>query len=407
MAVDNAKIQEPWWLAGRMQVCTVGAIAVLFLVLLIHAFHMAYRAGGYDFTTYLLAGRCLWEGHNPYQAELPFPYIYPLFLAFVLIPLAFGPYWLANAVWFLLSAASLVIACVSIERLASGESRNTDRYLAAAGLITMFLLFSPIQCGMAEGQVNPLVLVCCTMFYASYTRNRPLPAGAWLGAAIAIKVLPAVLLVFLVARRKYRILLWTLLFTALFCLLPVVIVGKNLLAYYHSYLDVFLWPSMAHTAANSRTHFSFAASVGCFFPAVPSLWLKIVTGSIVMAGLAAVEMTAPRSDRPCLDIWCFCGYLVGCLALSPVVELHHFVLAAPAVFLLTVRTLADRSWTTRAVAWSMGAFVTFFDVIAERDQTKLSYFVGLVILLAVLVLANRHQQVALEGREEDGRLLPA
>jgi uncharacterized membrane protein YhaH (DUF805 family) len=94
------------------------------------------------------------------------------------------------------------------------------------------------------------------------------------------------------------------------------------------------------------------------------------------------------------------------LALSPVVELHHFVLAAPAIFLLTVRTLFDRSWTTRTAMWCMGAFVACFDVAVEWDQTKLAYFISLVVLLVLLFLANGHQQVALGVRKENAHLVP-
>ena len=401
MTVETIERRDPWWLGGKIQVCTLCVMAAIFLLLLMYVFRMAYRIGGCDFKGYLSASKSLWEGGNPYQVETSYPYLYPLFLAFVLIPLTFIPYGLATVSWFVLCVASLVGACLSLQRIASCESRTAMvRYLPTAGLISMFLLFQPILCGFPQGQVNPIVLLCTALFYGSYARNRPLRAGAWLGAAIAIKVVPAVLVVFLIVRRQYRILLWTLLFTVLFCTLPVIIVGKGLPAYYQSYLNAVVWPSMAHTMANSRTHYSFAGSLACILPTVPGIWLKIIAGLIVTAGLLAVELAAVGFRRPSRDIWCFCGYLVGCLALSPVVELHHFVLAAPAVFLLTVKTIVDHSWTTRAVGWWMGAFVACFVVAVEWDETKLAYFASLIILLVLLFLANRHQQVTLGTRKE-------
>lgn len=370
-----------------------------------YVFRMAYRPGGCDFNGYLIASRALCEGGNPYLADLTYPYLYPLFLAFVLIPLTLIPYWLANVTWFALGVAGLVVACLSLERIASREKRAAmERYLPAAGLIAMLLMFQPLLCGFPQGQVNPIVLCCAAMFYHSYARNRPVRAGVWLGVAIAIKVLPAVLLVFLVVRRQYRVILWTLLFTALFCTLPVVIAGKNLLAYYQTYLNTFVLPSMAHTVANSRTHYSFAV-LGCLFPAVPSFWLKIVVGALVAAGVAAMETAAARPRRPSADVWCFCAYLVASLAVSPVVELHHFVLAAPAVFLLTVKALFDRSWTTRAVGWWMGAFVACFDVAVEWDETKLAYFGSLAILLVLLFLAHGAPEVALDPVQRGGGCL--
>jgi alpha-1,2-mannosyltransferase len=402
MAVETAKIADPRWLTDRIQRCALFLMGTLCVMLLLHTLRMAYQPGGNDFTVYLLAAQSLWEGSNPYLADLPFPYIYPLFLAFVFIPLVFIPYWLASAIWFFLCAASLVVACLSLQRLASAESGTaTGRHLAAAGLIAILLLFQPVQSGLLEGQVNTIVLLCMVMFYGSYTRKCPLPAGIWLGAAIAIKVLPAVLLLFLLVRRQYRIMLWTLLFALVFCTLPVVIAGRHFLAYYQSYLNVFLWPSMAHAAANCTLNFNLAGSLACLFPIVPRMWLKIVSTLLVAAGLLAVELAAPRSRRPAWDIWCFCAYLVVCPLLSPMVEVHHFVLAAPAVFLLSVKTIFDRAWATRAVVCWVVAFVACFDVMAACDRTRLSYFVGFAILLVLLFVANRQQRVPSGMREEN------
>ena len=163
-------------------------------------------------------------------------------------------------------------------------------------------------------------------------RSAPMAwAAAWLAAAIAIKVLPAVLLLFLVVRKQYRLLLWTGLLTAGFFLLPVLVAGRNLPAYYGSYFETFVWPSLSRSMPNSPTHFSLQGAVGCFLPGVPFVWRKTLCSLAVLAALLSVERAAARSGDARGDIWPFCAYLLACLLLSPVVELHHFVLAAPAV----------------------------------------------------------------------------
>jgi alpha-1,2-mannosyltransferase len=409
MAVETVESPVPRWLTARVQRCALFLMGALCFMAFLHTLRLAYQPGGNDFTVYLLAAQSLWEGSNPYLADLPFPYIYPLFLAFVFIPFVFIPYWLASTIWFALSVAGLAGACLMLQRLASAESggTGTGRHLAAAGLIAILAIFQPIQSGLIEGQVNTIVLFCMAMFYGSYTRKCPLSAGAWLGAAIAIKVLPAVLLVFLLVRRQYRIMLWTLLCTVFLCTLPVIVAGRSFIAYYQSYLDVFLLPSMAHAAANCVLNFNLAGSLGCLLPTVPRMWLKIISGLLVAAGLLAIEATATRCRRPAWDIWCFCAYLIACPLLSPMVEIHHFVFAAPAVFLLSVKTIVDRSWATRAVVCSIVAFAACFDFMAECDRTRLSYFVGIAILLVVVFLANRRQHVLSEMQGENANPAPA
>jgi hypothetical protein len=305
-----------------------------------------------------------------------------------------------------------------------GGGAPPGRWLAVPAFVALMVFFPPIESNMIQGQINPLVLFCTAMFFCCYARQRSartprnedaqraagpatqgMPphgqraahkvrrpqaavwAGAWLAAAIAIKIVPAVLLLFLAVRKEYRILLWTFLFTGLFFLLPAVVAGRDLPAYYRSYVDGFVWPSLTRPLANSPTHFSLQGTVGCFLPGVPLGWRKAVCSLAVLVGVLAVERAAARSGDARRDVWPFCAYLVACLLLSPVVELHHLVLAAPAVFLLVVKAFFDRAWTTPTVLSCLGAFVLCFDVAARWDGTKLSCFAGLAILLALLYLA--------------------
>jgi hypothetical protein len=231
-----AQRSNPWWLAREVRLCALALMGGLGAVLLFQAFRMAYRDEGYDFTSYLLAARSLRDGGNPYQVAMPFPYLYPLFLAFALMPLTFVPYWLANAVWLVACLACLAASCLLLERagLPGGPAVAAWR-LAVPGMAALMAFFPPIQNNMIQGQINPIVLFCAVMFFCCYARQagratlsaaggrtaegglgtghgqlRTLPraglpaptawAAAWLAAAIAIKVLPAVLLLFLVVR---------------------------------------------------------------------------------------------------------------------------------------------------------------------------------------------------------------
>jgi hypothetical protein len=384
----TGETRDPWWQAGKIEVGAWCFIAGLLGVLVIQGFRMAYRAEGNDFGSYLCAASALWAGNNPYLVPMPFPYLYPLFLAFVLIPLTFVPFWLSSTAWILLSVGGLAVSCVWLQKVASHECGvGLDRRLAFPALVVLLAFFSPVESNMIQGQVNLFVLLCCVGFFCSVAGNRPAWAGAWLAAAIAIKGLPAVLLMFLVLRKQYRMVLWTLFFTAVFCAIPVVVAGKSVVTYYQSYWDAFVLPSMAGVRANTSTHFSLQGSLARLVPMLPAIWLKVVCGSGVMLALLAVEVAAARSGRTRKDIWPFCAYLVACLLLSPMVEMHHLVLAIPAVYLLGVKAFFDRSWTTRGVWLSIAAFVVCFDVLGRIDPTMVCYFSSLAILLLLLFLA--------------------
>src|SRR2546425_135045 len=92
-------------------------LLILAVVFLAQTHRKAARPGGYDFTSYLQSAQALAAGADPYHTGTPFPYIYPLFLAFLLVPLTYVPSAVAVTLWFALGAACLHI---SLKRSACG-----------------------------------------------------------------------------------------------------------------------------------------------------------------------------------------------------------------------------------------------------------------------------------------------
>ncbi|MGB4850876.1 MAG: hypothetical protein WBQ38_01050, partial [Ignavibacteria bacterium] len=64
---------------------------------------MLSRAGNNDFTSYMLSSKALLENTNPYNNGSPFPYVYPLTLAFILIPFTLLPDIPLQILWFILN----------------------------------------------------------------------------------------------------------------------------------------------------------------------------------------------------------------------------------------------------------------------------------------------------------------
>ena len=372
----------------RKQVLALGVFLALLIVLLLQTFRQAYRDGGYDFTSYLLSARALWDGNDPYRTATPFAYLYPLFLAFVLLPLSVVPYWLANLLWFGLSVAGSCLACLLLLRTAeSEEDAALGWQLAIPGTAIFLVLFSPIQSNLANGQVNLIVLLCCVLFLRYLTQKKAVLSAAWLAAAIAIKLVPAFLLLFVLVRREYRVLLWTVFFTIVFCLLPAIVVGRSILTFYKSYWDNFLLPSLMGEGPKTM-FFGLRGTIEYFLPAVgSSICARNVSLLATVAAVLAVDVRGRRLPPAQHDAWSFCAYMLGCLLISPAAEVHHLVFALPAAFLLGMKLVFDRPWATKTVLFSMGGFLVCFNLGAKLYGDTPFYFVSLVMLLVLVFLA--------------------
>ncbi|MCE5302947.1 MAG: DUF2029 domain-containing protein [Planctomycetaceae bacterium] len=367
-------------------------LAALLAVLLLQTYRQANRPEGYDLTSYLLSADALWHGDNPYQTDTRYPYIYPLFFAMTMIPLAMVPYGLANFVWFALSATGLIASCLILVRLAAEELKtDVGWHLAWPGLAMFLILFSPVQNNLLNGQVNLLVLFCCVLFLHAFMKNHDVVAAAWLAAAIAIKLLPVVLLLFVLMRRRWKVLLWVPVLTAAFCLLPWVLAGKNLWSLYGNYLDTFLMSSLKNPGDHSRgMFFGLHGTIAYFLPGTASsLWTNLLGLSTAAFVMLAVDVASKQPGRPRRDVWPFCAYLLGCLLASPIAETHHLVFAVPAAFLIGVKLCFDRGWATTVVWTWAGVFLACFCIFGKLYKTSPFYFAALMTLVILLLLAVR------------------
>lgn len=168
-----------------------------------------------DFATYYLASRMLEIAPSAiYDSaalntltssdgpRLAFEYVYPPFLAGVMRPLARLPYHQAVAVWLMLETMCLMGGLVGLLTL----TRCPGGRVGAAIALVLLLLFTPAQEAVLLGQVSPILLLLSVMGLLLLSQERPiqeLVAGILLSVATFIKIFPAILLIYLLLRRRW------------------------------------------------------------------------------------------------------------------------------------------------------------------------------------------------------------
>ena len=137
-----------------MSIAALVLLAAAAVVWCSQAVRKAERRAGNDLVGYLEASRALYEGGDPYHLPDRFPYIYPLFLAAAVRPLAAVPLPLASLTWFALQAACLWYVLHTASAHAGIDA--TDRVVAAAAIVAVF--GDVVQNEFLNGQVNVIVL---------------------------------------------------------------------------------------------------------------------------------------------------------------------------------------------------------------------------------------------------------
>jgi len=216
----------------------IGAAAAIYGIVVV-------RAGLHqqDVAAYLQGARDLLTGHPLYATFLqhPFPdptlrpaYIYPPAFALLIAPLAVLPTSAASVVWMGINQAALVVAVtLGIDRL-----RPTP--WARAAIIAGTATFYPLWIDVVQGQANLLILVLVVGGLAGVLRGDDRWAAAW-GVAAAIKVSPALLLLWLLISGRWRAAGWMIGGGATVTAIGFLIRGQDTLTFFGQVL-----PALAH-----------------------------------------------------------------------------------------------------------------------------------------------------------------
>jgi alpha-1,2-mannosyltransferase len=313
--------------------------------------HTPYRI---DIDIYQMGGQAWLDGRPLYTGDVLFPTPIGLKLPFTYPPLAaiaFCPFaWLKmpaasvaiTVITLVLLIVSTVIVLTGLDVWATSRVLPGPAWLRRLWLAVMIawpatIWLEPINSNFAFGQIN---VVLMTLVIADCVpRRTPWPRGLLLGLGIAVKLTPAVFLLYFVLRRDNRAALTALASFA----------GATLLAFVLAWDDS--WEYWTHTVHNTQriggaalnTDQNIAgalARLGLGDQLRSALW---VAGCLLVLAVTVWAMRRVlRAGEPILAI--ICVALFG-LVVSPVSWSHHWVWMLPAVLVT-----AGVAWRRRSVA---------------------------------------------------------
>ncbi len=313
-----------------------------------------------DFPPLYSATKAVFDGHrSPYgvhafdeQAQAlgrpvpPFVYPPPSLLAF--FPLHLFDYDTAKALMLVVNHLCLLGAIAFLfGRLFREEFSHAPSQLTAALVVIYVLLFDPAVVTLHLGQVNFLLLVCLAFMWNALKRNGSALAIAFpLTLAIVVKTYPALLVLPLLLRKRYRAAAWTIGLFVLACaasyfLLPHAIWNDWI-------VKVLPMGAEAHPGPWNQNIRAFVARA--FMPndfnqplvAAPGVVKPLI--NLLSFGVVATTLWAsvrcwrmPHSPRQ-IDIL-MSLYLFMIFLIAPVSWEHHFVYLLPSLVLVLLLLL--------------------------------------------------------------------
>jgi alpha-1,2-mannosyltransferase len=344
---DAPAAQKGFWvrLAGWIGVCALPVLVALYVGATTFGggTFIPWRPIMVDLDVYRRAGSVLLAGGNFYDLPGPLQFLYPPFAATLAAPLALLPPTAVHIGWTAAGAMALVAI---LHRFGL-----TGWLLSLAGAAVIYIV-EPVVQTLAFGQLGIFLVALVVLDLAPGPRvfsRRLLPEGVLTGVAAAIKLTPAIFVVYLLVVRKFRA-FWVAVVTSI-----VVTLASAAIVPAASYE---FWTRLAHGDTGLGhsiiyyTNQSVMADIVRIFglgpePAIIGL---VLSGAVAIAGVWAAALWHRLGDvRLAVAL---CG-VAGLLA-SPVSWLHHFVWVVPfAMSLLEPRPVSPRSLPTwyLALGW--------------------------------------------------------
>ncbi|TVT59488.1 DUF2029 domain-containing protein [Amycolatopsis rhizosphaerae] len=280
-----------------------------------------------DLQVYRTGGTAWLKGISLYAPEFgllvpgePLPFTYPPFAAIVFAPVSWLPWPAVRAVMGLLAAASIVLTAL----IAAGRrhGRGKAAPAMALGVSVLWFAFEPVRQTVLLGQVN---LILMALVAADCLLPRPRwPRGVLVGIAAAVKLTPAVFVLFFLVRRQFRAAAVSVAAFAACALLAFALAPKDSIEYWTS--------TLFDPARIGGTAYAFNQNIQAILvrllPAGPGR-------SLLWAGLAAAAMAlavvgARRAYRAGDEVTALLLIATGGLLASPVSWSHHWVWVLPA-----------------------------------------------------------------------------
>lgn len=201
--------------------------AIIGIVLLIYLLIEAQGKG--DFYIYMSASKDLFSGENIYLKTYGdgFHYLYSVAFAIILYPFSFLPFYLIKFLWL---AFNFFLLWKTFKLLFSWLDFNVLNRKQLNWFYFLVILFSArfIHENIHSGQITILILYLCIQGLNDIFVTNQWKRGALLIAiGINIKLLPLVLIPYLIYRKKWNEFVLILLIDAALWILPAIFIGKG------------------------------------------------------------------------------------------------------------------------------------------------------------------------------------
>ena len=369
--------------------CLAAVAAVRVVLMLVE---LPARYSQVDFSVYYLSGYLLRSGENPYTSDLtrlgarlgmdthgiPRATDPPTFLA-ILEPLTLLPPKPAYWTWQVLNALALAASLWMLLGRRSGLRPEAGIAMAAFAVIdpaTVSHFF------FAQNKVQILLLLVLAMRWLEVRRDGA--AGMALAAACLMRIFPLLIIGYLMIKRRWRAVVFTIAGLIGGLIVTCVLVGLKVVMSFGNAIEVLTATRWLHYDTNvalaafvSRLYWSrFGESPAAQIEMLRHATITVVSLAMLACTCLVTFRRAPEKDR---DSRLYALWVTTAIVLSPTAWIHYMVL----LFIPFARIFTSASRNRFAMALTIASYMLLMTACPDGCITRfIPYTTTLSLMLA-------------------------
>ncbi|HWC80776.1 MAG TPA: glycosyltransferase 87 family protein [Pseudonocardiaceae bacterium] len=365
--------------------------SLIYIVLWSRNAYQTNPRGFEDLDAYRLGVQAWWHGQDMYghlplvDTRIELPFLYPPFAALVFSPLALLA-WPAMVITMLVASLAClgVISYVCVRRAWPGGGIR-GALLASAVLVPLSLSTEPVYDTLWFGQINLLLMLLVVL--DCLVISPKWPRGSLIGIAAAIKLTPAVFLLYFLLRKDFRTSVTIVISGVAATAIGFVASWPGSLTYWFSSTGGARGISGTGFIGNQSLDGGLAR-LGFAQHEQSMLWLTLVVVCGALTVLGVLRAQRMGSDVLALSVIAAFGLLA-----SPVSWGHYYIYEIPAVAAMVAVGLQRRrpGWLVAALGLGIVVWVPPFFYVDDggyvRTLTQQLKASGFVVALLVLLVA--------------------
>ena len=360
---------------------------------------------GSDFDISMVFGQRFIAGEYLYRGGLHFPYMpaaamwFSLFACFP-SPVAFG-------LSYCLALASLGLVMRMLRRMVSEETPAVIARSYYVEVITLILTAHFVVRDLDDGGPNIILLAIVVAGIYFIFEQRQVLGPLCLGLATALKATNGIFVPFLLWKRQWLLAFYTAAFALLWISLPILRMGPaSWWMHQREWFSSAMGFALAHNSAAEYYYGYRNVHNQAFRPAIQvylatqtpgaGVSIKLVSGfaALLLVGVFCRATRRPYGSKLSID-WLTdsSGLMIMAVMLAPLAWAQHFVVAVPAIYLITAGWFSGRRLgalgSTAIVLYVVAVFGLSRPLLGKvRYEVVLGYHIltfAMLLILAVLL----------------------